>query len=301
MSRCNFLVALLFFVQVAAFAEEDRPAPLKVLFIGNSYTGVNNLPAMVAGLADAAGGRRIQTDRHLAGGSTLERHVHEKIAIDKIHEEKSDVVVLQEQSLRPVLDREAMHKYARLLDAEIKQQGAKTVFYLTWARQHIPDMQEGADPATSAGYARAMHQFEKAAKTADFDTWCQQQDAGLQGGLNGAYFDIAHELGAKVAPVGIAWKKALEADPSFLLHRPDKSHPNPKGTYLTACVFYATLLDANPVGLPGELERGDKVLVSVPDDEAKRLQEIAWETLEEINGKKPSKAAAYTNPVGASP
>jgi hypothetical protein len=76
-----------------------------------------------------------------------------------------------------------------------------------------------------------------AAKTIDLETWFQQQKAGLVGGLNGAYLDIARELGAGVAPVGIAWKMALAADPPFVLHRKDKSHPNPTGTYLAACVF----------------------------------------------------------------
>jgi hypothetical protein len=211
----------------------------------------------------------------------LERHVKEKKAIDKIHSEKWDVVVLQEQSLRPVLDRQSMHEYARLLDAEIKQQGAKTVFYLTWARRHLPEMQEGGDPATSPEYAKAVYPISGAAKTTEFDAWCQQQNAGLVGGLNGAYFDIAKELGATVAPVGVAWKMALAADPPFVLHRPDKSHPNPTGTYLAACVFYATLFDTSPVGLPGEVGQGGKVLVSIPGEEATRLQEIAWAAVRE--------------------
>ena len=36
-----------------------------------------------------------------------------------------------------------MYKYARILNEEILKQGAKTVFYLTWARQNIPQMQDG--------------------------------------------------------------------------------------------------------------------------------------------------------------
>jgi len=36
------------------------------------------------------------------------------------------------------------------------------------------------------------------------------------------------------------------------------------------------LLDASPVGLPGKIQQGDKVLADIPDDQAKRLQEIAW-------------------------
>jgi hypothetical protein len=272
----KLFIALMLTMQSPLCGQDAPSAPLKVLFIGNSYTSVNDLPAMVVGLADAAGGRKIQVDRHLVGGCTLEKHVKDKKAIDKIHSDKWDVVVLQEQSLRPVLDRPLMQEYARLLDAEITRQGARTLFYLTWARQHIPDMQEGADPATSPEYARAMYQISGVAKTTDFDAWCQRQNSGLVGGLNGAYFDIAEELGAKVAPVGVAWKNALATDPSFVLHRPDKSHPNPAGTYLAACVFYASLLDANPLGLPGTIQYGDKVLVGIPEDDAKKLQETAW-------------------------
>jgi hypothetical protein len=231
-NRRIFIGALFWLVPLAVCGQETTPAPLKVLFVGNSYTSVNDLPAMVAELVEAAGGRKIDVDRHLVGGCTLEKHVKDRKAIDKIQAAKWDVVVLQEHSLRPVIDRQAMHEYARLLDAEIKQPGAKTVFYWTWARQHISDMQEGHDPAKSPGYAKAMYGFSGAAKTADLETWCLQQKAGLVGGLNGACFHIAKELGARVAPVGVAWKMALAADPAFVLHSPDKSHLNPTGTYL---------------------------------------------------------------------
>lgn len=283
MQRRIFIGALLWLAPLAASGQDAPTAPLKVLFIGNSYTSVNDLPAMVAALAKAAGGREIEVGRQLVGGCTLERHVNERKALDKIRAAEWDVVVLQEQSLRPLIDRKSMHEYARVLDAEIKQQGAKTVFYLTWARQHIPDMQEGADPARSPEYAKAMYQISGAAKTTDFQDWCQRQAVGLQGGLNGSYLDIAKDLRADVAPVGIAWKMALAADPPFVLHRSDKSHPNPVGTYLAACVFYATLLDANPVGLPGKILQGDKTLADIPADQAKQLQEIAWTATQDVH------------------
>ncbi len=277
--RRLFFVTLLLFVQATACSAEkqpaNQPAPLKVLFIGNSYTSVNNLPAMVEGLAEAAGGRKIDAERHLVGGCTLRRHVNETKAIEKIRSRKWDVVVLQEHSLGPILDRPSTHKYARLLDAQIKRQGAKTVFYLTWARRHIPDMQEGADPSKSPEYVRAMYQLSGAAKTTDFDAWCRRNKAGLEGGLNGGYLDIAGELGAGVAPVGVAWKKARSGDPPFALHSSDKSHPNVAGSYLAACVFYAVLLDEGPVGLPSEISSGGKQLVRLQANEAKRLQEFA--------------------------
>ena len=191
------------------------------------------------------------------------------------------MVILQENSLQPILNRESMRHYAHILHKEIWNQGAKTVFYLTWARQHIPQMQDGSDPAASPNYARAMYQMAGAKHAGDFEVWCRQHKSGLVGGLNGAYFDIAKELNAVVAPVGMAWKKALTAHPALVLHEPDDSHPNPTGSYLAACVFYATLFDKSPVGLPGEFKTWGRVLVRVSPDEAKQLQEIAWQAVQE--------------------
>jgi hypothetical protein len=57
---------------------------------------------------------------------------------------------------------------------------------------------------------------------------------------------------------------------------------NDKDSYLVACVFYATLFDKNPVGLPSELKKGDRVLVRIAPDEAKMLQEIAWQAVQEM-------------------
>jgi len=286
MSRRLLLSTFLLAVQSVACSQEAANAPLKVLFVGNSYTGANDLPAMVAGLAEAAGGRKIDVGRHLVGGCTFERHVKETGAIAKIRERKWDVVVLQEQSLRPVIGRDLMFQYARLLHSEIEKQGAETVFYLTWARQHIPDMQEGARLATSPEYAKAMFQISRADRTTDFESWCRQHQAHLEGGPNGADLGLAGRLGARVAPVGRAWRRALAAQPPFVLHRPDKSHPSPAGTYLAACVFYASLLGESPVGLPGEIKKSDKLLVRIPAEEAKRLQAIAWATVGSNDSRK---------------
>lgn len=229
---------------------ESAEKPLRVLFIGNSYTGVNDLPALVARLAAAGGGRRIETAAQLHGGATLEQHAADEKVLQRIRQQRWDVVVLQEQSQRPIGDVNAMYAAARKLHAEIKQIGAKTVLYLTWARQDKP----------------------------------QTQDA-----LNRAYFKLARELDAAVAPVGLAWRAALTDDDKIALYAKDKSHPSPVGSYLAACVFYATLLDRNPEGLPAEVRKGDKPLLEVEPALARRLQKVAWKTVREVKDR-PAKA-----------
>jgi hypothetical protein len=208
---------LLLTVAVALFAgttRADDPQPLKVWFVGNSYTYVNDLPRMVAELARAGKQRPLEYDRETPGGVTLEKHVKDGRAATKIAAQKWDFVVLQEQSVRPIKDPAAMLQYGKTLDAEVNKQGARTLLYLTWARQDAPE---------------------------------------TQAALTKAYRELAKETKAIVAPVGLAWEAALKDDPSAGLHAPDKSHPSKKGTYLAACVFHGVLYQKSPEGLPGEI------------------------------------------------
>lgn len=192
-----------------------RSTPYRVLFIGNSYTFVNDLPNMIATLARAAGDAPAFTyDTQLVGGATLQQHWNEGIALSKIQQGNWDFVVLQEQSQRPIYDEAVFDQYADLFDAEIRKQGAITLFFMTWARQSLPQ---------------------------------------TQGQLTRAYTNIAQKLHAEVAPVGWAWQTSLTSKPSLVLHETDGSHPNPAGTYLAACVFYGHVYGISPEGLPPQL------------------------------------------------
>jgi hypothetical protein len=238
-------------------ANSSRPLPnaptkLSVLFIGNSYTYFNNLPELVSQLAASANpAKTLDAQMVTRGGATLKQHWEEGNALKVLRQGKWDYVVLQEQSMLPITDPEAMHKYARLFDAEIKKSGAKTVFFLTWARQNQPENQ-----------AR----------------------------LNDAYLQVTRELKALVAPVGITWANAFKADANFVFHIEDKSHPNPEGSYLAACVFYAVLygkspenlanrLLGNPVSQDGVVGNEKAELVNLNKTEAARLQRLAWQTV----------------------
>jgi prepilin-type N-terminal cleavage/methylation domain-containing protein len=215
-----------------------RAKPIRVLFVGNSYTFANNLPRQVQLLAEAAGDQpALGIDSQLVGGATLEQHWNEGVALKKIRQEKWDFVVLQEQSMRPVIDRASMWHYARLFDPEIREQESIPLYFLTWARQSLPETQVR---------------------------------------LNSSYVGIARERKSEVAPVGVAWREAFRQLPGLVLHDPDGSHPNPTGTYLAACVFYATIYEKSPEGLPSRLADGSTVLADVPPGVARQLQAVAW-------------------------
>ncbi len=77
--------------------------PGKVLFIGNSYTGVNNLPKVYAEIAKSAGLPVDTVRSSTPGGRTLKQHLGIKSTSDLIDQGGWDLVVLQGQSQEAAL------------------------------------------------------------------------------------------------------------------------------------------------------------------------------------------------------
>ena len=97
---------------------------LRALFIGNSFTARNDLPALVAGLATAAG---VTMEHRLisAGGASLRMHWNKGEALKAIREGGYDYAVLQEQSTLPIKNPVRCTRTA-LFDAAIRAAGSKT-------------------------------------------------------------------------------------------------------------------------------------------------------------------------------
>jgi hypothetical protein len=196
-------------------------APLKVLFIGNSFTARNDLPGLIASLA-AARGKGLEHRLISAGGASLRTHWNAGEALKAIRGGQYEHVVLQEQSTLPVKNARRMHENVRLFHEAIRAAGARTALYMTWARRDAPESQQA---------------------------------------ITDAYTGIGRELGATVVPVGLAWQHFLHQHDRPALHDKDQSHPTPAGSYLAACVFLAVLFGESPVGIEGEVTGlGDKDL-----------------------------------------
>jgi hypothetical protein len=239
------IVALLLFTQKAV-ANAQAPGPaaskqIRVLFIGNSLTYVNDLPAELQALVAAAypEGPSLRYKSVTPPGCTLRKHWDDGKAAAAIAEGRWDYVVLQEQSQIPFSDREQMFHYARLFDQEIKRVGAKTVLYMTFPLQK---------------------KFVRG-------------DA-----LPHIYATLGRELGAIVVPVDVAWHKAAKLDPQLALYKADGVHPAAAGTYLAVCCF-AEKLWGNPAGpFPAKLLRAnsdERPLVDLDERQARELQQAA--------------------------
>jgi len=206
----------------------------KVLFLGNSYTYVNNLPGLTAALAHSAGDSLFY-DSSTPGGYTLGwnpiAHSTDPVSLEKIRQAEWDFVVLQEQSQGPaipVLRDSCMLPGSIILHDSVKSAHpcSRVLFFLTWGRRF------GGVQCFTTNYC-----------SADFSDFDQMQDS-----LTVAYKSIADSLDDWIAPVGEVWRYVIQ-NYGMILHSGDDSHPNLNGSYLAACVFYASVFGKSPAGL----------------------------------------------------
>ena len=76
--------------------------------------------------------------------------------------------------------------------------------------------------------------------------------------------------------ITLAFAKAISRRPDLEFYQPDKRHPSPIGTYLSAATAYAAIYRESPVG--------NKYSHGIDADTVKFLQTIAWETVREYYG-----------------
>ena len=82
--------------------KDAEAGTVRILFVGNSYTYVNELPDVLRAMASSADPPvTIETEKCTGGGTTLERHWADEKLHKRIAAGRWDVVVLQEQSTRP--------------------------------------------------------------------------------------------------------------------------------------------------------------------------------------------------------
>jgi hypothetical protein len=224
----------------------------KILFLGNSYTDVNNLPNVLRLIA-LSKGDTIITDKNVPGGYTLNQHSTDANSLAKIQQGGWDYVVVQAQSQEPSFSPSQVAAntlpYAKKLDSLIKvfNPCAETLFYMTWGRKN-------GDASNCANYPPI----------------CTYE--GMQQRLRESYIQMAMANDATVIPVGSAWRHFRIAYPTIDLYQTDESHPSIHGTYLAASVFYSSIMHRSAVG-------ADTVLSGITTSVANMLQTIASNTV----------------------
>ena len=163
---------------------------------------------------------------------TVREHYDSPATRSALSREAWDLVVLQAASYETT-DRNSVDEfraYSALITKEIQARGADAALFMTWPYRFSPSMIEA---------------------------------------LASEHVEAGNRASALVVPVGLAWATVDQQRSTGFLYS-DTKHPSLSGTYLAACVFYATLFSDSPVGLP--------YTAGLPRDEVLYLQRVAWQT-----------------------
>jgi hypothetical protein len=101
-------------------------------------------------------------------------------------------------------------------------------------------------------------------------TWPYKDSPNMTKKLAREYVKAANKNKILVAPVGLAFAEINENFPEINLYTSDLRHPSKEGTYLAACVLYASIYKMNP--------EGNKVKFNIDSKTRKTLQKVAWIT-----------------------
>lgn len=220
---------------------------LHVLFIGNSLTYVNDLPAIVESLADSAREPLLETRMVAKPDYSLEDHWNDGAAMAGIRSGGWNVVVLQQGPSSLETSRALLLQYAQRFGDAIAKAGGRPALYQVW-----PTSDRSTD------FARANESYRLAASA-----------------VNGMLF-----------PVGEAWLVAQRLDPATPLYAFDGLHPSPEGSYLAALVMYAVLYGKSPEGLPATLRLRSGGRLSIAPRIASVLQQAAAEATAAIRAQR---------------
>lgn len=196
--------AILLALLLSAFT----PGTRRVLFVGNSLTYVNDVPALVARIS-AGLGAPLETHSVVHPDYGLEDHWNDGVVQRLLTDQRWDVVVLQQGPSSLPESGTNLVEYAGRFARLIRTHGACPAVYMVWAE---------------AAYPRS------------FDA---VRDHHRQAA------DSAH---AQFLPAGDAWRAAWRRDSSFAFYSADGLHPTPLGSYVAALTIAAGLTGRSPVG-----------------------------------------------------
>jgi hypothetical protein len=181
-------------------------AVLNLLFVGNSLTATNDMPALLEAMGRSSG-IAIHCTVVAKSGFSLEDHWADGEARRAIARGGWSHVILQQGPSALPASRALLNDYARRFAREIRDAKAQPAFLMVW-----PSAEHGGDfDDVSASYTGA---------------------AALTGGV--------------LLPAGDAWRAAWRREPRLALYGPDGFHPSPLGSYLAALAIVHALTGRLP-------------------------------------------------------
>jgi hypothetical protein len=201
MKRTNILL-LLVFLLVTFTSRANIDTTRKILFIGNSLTYTNDLPALVKQAA-AKKGITVTTEMIAFPNYALEDHWNDGHIQQLIAKNKYDFVVVQQGPSSQAEGRTMLMDYGKKIKELCDKHGSTLAFFMVWP-------------------ARAnLHMIDGVIKN---------------------YSDAAVTTQSILCPVGAAWKKYFADTGEYDLYGPDQFHPAEKGSRMAAEVIVDSFL-----------------------------------------------------------
>ena len=223
--------------------------PLRVLFIGNSYTYVHDVPSLVAEFA-AAQGRPIQAAMLARPDWSLAEHLKDR-QLKTVLAQPWDWVVLQQGPSAQPLSREALVENTREMARRIKRaQSARR-------REALGQAPIGGAPqrASLRAVGSASTALQGPTRIAMFAAWPPLPLADSSPEAEESYRLAAEAVHGCVLPVSAAWRMARESGAAPRLYSDDQLHATRAGAVLAAMVIASAL--AGEVEPPALLAPGD--------------------------------------------
>ena len=184
---------------------------MKILFIGNSHTYMNDMPALFRKMAENASGEECHVCMLAYSGRSLKWHIEEEYFSERFNilHGGYDYCVIQEQAHPLPSETATVACAGRIIDL-CKKAGTVPILFETWAEKAKPENQPE---------------------------------------MNRRYRALAAAAGALLAPIGEVWsavsadlKDAADSD----LYFRDGKHASPVGDYLIAMVLTKTITGRLP-------------------------------------------------------
>jgi hypothetical protein len=223
MKKINYIIFTnVFLILLSTAFIANGQLKFKVLFLGNSYTSVNNLPQLIYNAALSVGDTLV-FDSHTPGGYQLLSHSIDNTSLSKIMTGGWHYVVMQGQSQEPIVANNDFNIGGANVYNKVKQYNPCAVVmpYVTWGRKNGDN-----------------------SNCANFPVMCTYM--GMDTTLRNKYINLAKFTNGELAPVSAVWQYLRQNHPTIELYQADESHPSLEGSYAAACCFYASIFKKDP-------------------------------------------------------
>jgi len=180
--------------------------------------------------------------------------------LKKIKKTPFDLAIMHDCSRCPVDDsrKKIFHKIVSAHVKTLREKNIEPMLMMTWPYKDSPNMTN-----------KLAREYIKAANKNKILV-AYKDSPNMTNKLAREYIKAANKNKILVAPVGLAFAEINKNFPEINLYTKDLRHPSKEGTYLAACVLYASIYKINP--------EETKVKFDIDLKTRKILQKVAWMT-----------------------